>query len=129
MSTFRRFEEIKARQAARLLTRSIYRVTDEQPIKKDFALRDQLRRASISIMSNIAEGFERDSNREFHHFLSIAKGSCGELRAQLYVAMDVGYLTPELHNDLHEQAATVSRMISGLMTYLRRSGRRGIKYD
>ena len=123
MSTFTRFEDIDAWKAARHLTRKIYSFTDDAAFRTDFALRDQLRRSSISIVSNIAEGFERNGNREFHHFLSIAKGSCGEVRAQLFVALDVGYLSPEDHSELDEHAQSVSRMIFGLMRYLRRSDR------
>lgn len=129
MAAFNRFEEIEAWQAARRLTRSIYRITNDHPFRKDVGLCGQLRRASLSVMSNIAEGFERDGNREFHHFLSVAKGSCGEVRSQLYIAMDVGYLSVDQHDELRKQSETVSRLIFGLMRHLRTSGRRGMKYD
>ena len=88
MATFHRFEDIDAWQKARELTRAVYAASRSGSFSKDFALRDQIRRASISVMSNIAEGFERGGNKEFRQFLSTAKGSAGEVRAQRYVALD-----------------------------------------
>ena len=93
--TISRFEDIEAWKKAREVTRDIYDFTKEGAFAKDFALRDQIRRATISIMSNIAEGFERSGDREFIQFLSVAKGSCGETRAQLYAAFDQQYLTDD----------------------------------
>lgn len=87
-----RFEDFIAWQKARKLTADIYRVTSEGRFARDFGLKDQIRRAAVSSMSNLAEGFERGRPAEFHQFLSIAKASCAELRAQLYVALDVGYI-------------------------------------
>lgn len=83
MSRIERFEDLEAWKGARALTGSIYAVTGTGAFSRDFALRDQIRRASISIVSNIAEGFERDGDKEFLQFLSMAKGSCGEVRVQL----------------------------------------------
>ena len=83
MATFKRFEDIEAWQLAREFTAKIYRLSKVPPFSRDFALRDQMRRAAVSVMSNIAEGFERGGTKEFLHFLSIAKGSAGELEAQL----------------------------------------------
>ena len=88
-----RFEDLVAWQKARELTREIYRVTNTGRFGKDFALRDQIRRASVSVLSNLAEGFDRASRSEFHQFLVIAKGSCAEVRSQLYIAVDAGYLS------------------------------------
>ncbi len=88
----RRPEDLIAWQKARLLTRRIYALTGEARFGRDFGLRDQSRRAAVSVMSNIAEGFERGGAAEFRHFLLIAKGSCGEVISQLYVALDIGYL-------------------------------------
>ncbi|MBK9314203.1 MAG: four helix bundle protein [Acidobacteria bacterium] len=88
----RRFEDLIAWQRARRLTADIYKISRNSNFARDFGLRDQIRRAAVSVMSNIAEGFERNRQGEFHQFLSIAKASCGEVRAQLYVAYDVGYL-------------------------------------
>ncbi len=87
-----RFEDLLVWQRARELTRVIYELTQGGAFARDFGLRDQIRRAAVSVMSNIAEGFERGSDTEFGHFLSIAKGSCGEVRCQLYVASDQGYV-------------------------------------
>ena len=93
MSGVRRFEDLIAWQKGRALVSSVYRITDQPPFSKDFALIQQIRRAVIAIPSNVAEGFERSRPREFHQFLSVAKSSCAEVRTQLYLASDVGYLT------------------------------------
>ena len=95
-SRIERFEDFIAWQKARALAARIYRVSDEGKFAKDFGLKDQIRRAAVSIMSNIAEGFERGRSAEFHQFLSIAKASCAELRSQLYVALDAGYLDQKI---------------------------------
>jgi four helix bundle protein len=128
VSTFQSFEEIEAWQKARQLTRRIYEVSELGNFSRDFGLRDQMRRASVSIISNIAEGFERGGTGEFIQFLSAAKGSAGEVRAQLYVALDREYVDAESFKELSELAVEVSRMIGGLMNYLKRSGIRGTKY-
>ena len=86
MATFKRVEDIEVWQRARVLTREIYRISNLGSFSKDFGLRDQIRRASVSIMSNIAEGFERSGSGEFAQFLSMAKGSSGEVRTQLYIS-------------------------------------------
>src|SRR5437773_12429057 len=99
-----RFEDFIAWQKARKLPSDIYKVTNEGNFAKDFGLKDQIRRAAVSSMSNLAEGFERGRPTEFHQFLSVAKGSCAELRAQLYVASDVGYLSTEIFDALMSQA-------------------------
>jgi four helix bundle protein len=95
---------------------------------RDFGLKDQIRRASISILSNIAEGFERGGDKEFLQFLAMAKGSCGEVRAQLYIAVDQGYLSQDLFENLSNNAAEIGRLISGLMKYLSNSELKGSKY-
>ena len=128
MATFHRFEDIDAWQKARELTRAIYTVSGKGSFSKDFALRDQIRRASISIMANIAEGFERGGNKGFLNFLSIAKGSAGEVRAQLYVALDQQHLTEEAFEDLADLTTRATRLIGGLMAYLRQSGFKGPKF-
>jgi four helix bundle protein len=128
MATFQSFEEIEAWRKARVLTRRIYLVTDQGKFSKDFGLRDQIRRASVSIMSNIAEGCERSGNGEFGQFLAMAKGSAGEVRAQLYVAFDQGYLERNVFEELLGTAAQISRMLNGLMSYLRKSDLAGTKY-
>jgi four helix bundle protein len=115
-----RFEDLICWQKARVLTGEIYRVSGEGKFARDFGLRDQIRRAAVSIMSNIAEGFERMRPKEFHQFLSMAKGSCAELRAQLYVALDVGYLSSEDFGCLLSQSEEVGRIIGGLRGSLER---------
>ena len=109
-----RFEDIIAWQKARTLTRTIYQLTTAAPLANDFALRNQMRRAAISVPSNIAEGYERTRPREFHRFLCIAKASCAELRTQLYIAADVGYITEEHLRELLDTAEEVGRVIGGL---------------
>ena len=89
----RSFEQLIAWQRARELTKNVYLLTATERFSRDFGLRDQIQRAAVSIMSNIAEGFARGGRAEFHQFLVVAKGSCSELRSQLYVAKDVGYIT------------------------------------
>ena len=93
-------EDLEIWKDARMLIRIIYRITREPKFSKDFALRDQIQRAGVSIMSNIAEGFERGGNQELVHFLYIAKASCGEVRSQLYVAVDQSYLTQKDRDEL-----------------------------
>jgi four helix bundle protein len=109
-----KFEDLIAWQKARELTRRIYEVTRQGEFQRDFSLRDQIRRASISVMSNVAEGFERGGRSEFHQFLVIAKGSCAELRSQLYVAMDVEYIDQGTFQILDALAKETSRLVGGL---------------
>jgi len=125
--TIKKFEEIEAWQKARQLTASIYKATSTGPFARDYGLRDQIRRASVSSMSNIAEGFERDGNKEFIQFLSVAKGSTGEVRSQLYVALDAGFLNQTHFNELSVSAEEASRLIGGFMNYLQQSEMRGRK--
>jgi four helix bundle protein len=108
-------------QKARALTAVIYRVTNQKDFGRDFALRDQIRRAAVSAMSNVAEGFERNRPAEFHQFLSVAKASCGEVRSQLYVALDAGYLDLSTFEALRSQAEEVSRITGGLRSSIRKS--------
>ena len=114
MGKVERFEDLIAWQKARALTGEIYRYTKEGEFAKDHGLRDQIRRAAVSVMSNLAEGFDRASRGEFHRFLVIAKGSCAEVRSQLYVSLDVGYLSQERFNKLMSLVIEVSRIIAGL---------------
>jgi four helix bundle protein len=127
MAKIERFEDLISWQKARELNRLVYKISANGTFAKDFGLRDQIRRASISIMSNIAEGFERGGDKEFAQFLSNAKGSCGEVRCQLYAALDEKYLSEVEFKLLSEKSLEVSRLISGFMTYLRRSELRGNK--
>jgi four helix bundle protein len=128
MGTIRTFEEIEAWQKARELVREIYRISNHGPFSRDFGLRDQIRRASVSIMSNIAEGFERDGTGEFIQYLSMVKGSLGEVKSQLYVAFDLGYLDEQMSHRLSESVSVTGRMVAGLIKYLRQSKLKGAKY-
>jgi four helix bundle protein len=107
----KRFEDLVIWQKARQLTKAIYKVTKSRAFAKDFGLAGQIQRSAVSAMSNIAEGYERGGRAEFHQFLSIAKSSCDEVRSQLYVALDVGYLQQVNFESLKGQAEEVSRMI------------------
>ncbi len=109
-----RFEDLIAWQKARILTRAIDYTTRRGAFARDFGLSRQIQRAAVSVMSNVAEGFERNNPGEFHQFLSIAKASCAELRSQLYVAFDVQYLEEDEFDRLLACAEEVSRIIGGL---------------
>jgi four helix bundle protein len=128
MAKIERFEDLTSWQKARELNRLVYDATRKAAFAKDFGLRDQIRRASVSVMSNIAEGFERSGDREFIQFLSHAKGSCGEVRCQLYAALDEKYLTDPEFRELYGRSVEVSRLISGFMRYLNRSELQGSKF-
>ena len=128
MASIEKFEDIEAWQKARELTREIYRVTNRGAFAKDFGLRDQIRRASVSIMSNIAEGFGRGGNREFIQFLSMAKGSVSEVQAQLYVAVDAGYLTKDQFQQLNSLSQSTGNLIGGFIRYLTKSADKGVKF-
>ena len=110
----RRFEELIAWQKAQQLTAAVYELTKAGRLARDFGLSGQMQRAAVSIMSNVAEGFERSRPSEFHQFLSTAKGSCGEIRSQLYVALDVGYVDEPAFGRLLSQVEEVGRIIGGL---------------
>lgn len=128
MPGIRRFEEIEAWQRARILAQRVYQITGDGPFARDWALRDQMRRAAISVMANIAEGFERDGNAEFRQFLSTAKGSVGEVRSHLYVALDAGLITDAQFEELAGLTSEIGLMIGGFMRYLGSSELRGQKY-
>jgi four helix bundle protein len=119
MGTIERFEDIDAWKDARVLVKRIYEATGGGRFERDFGLRDQIRRAAVSAMSNIAEGFERASDKEFVRFLYMAKGSAGEVRSQLYVAADLGYLDKQHTDELIGLVEAVSRQIAGFIKYLK----------
>ena len=114
LSKIDRFEDLIAWQKARELTRAIYQVTGHGTFASDFGLARQIQRAAVSIMANIAEGFERGGRGEFHQFLSTAKASCAEVRSHLYVAFDVGYLDQTTFRHLLASAEEVARIVGGL---------------
>ncbi len=128
MATIEKFEDLEAWKIAREVTKEIYRVSKNELFIRDFGLRDQICRASVSIMSNIAEGFERDGNKEFVNFLSIAKGSSGEVRSQLYVALDQNYISENEFDFINGKTTQNSRVIAGLMNYLKQTDIRGLKF-
>lgn len=119
MSKIERFEDIKAWQEARSLVKEVYQATGEGKFAKDFSLKDQIRRAAVSIVSNIAEGFSRQTDKEFVQFLHIAKGSTSEVQSQLYVALDLDYINSEEFKRLYDEADQVARLISGFIKYLK----------
>ena len=118
MGKINRFEDIEAWQKARALNKEIYRTTEASSFAKDFSLRDQIRRASVSIMANIAEGFGRRSKKEFSNFLNMAHGSAAEVQCHLYVALDLQYINQGNFEVLYSKTEEVSRMIQGFMQYL-----------
>jgi four helix bundle protein len=122
------FEDLEVWKEGRRLTQRIYQLTKNENFSKDFALRDQIRRAAVSIMSNIAEGFERGGNPEFVQFLYVAKASCGEVRSQVYVALDQSYVASTDVDELTNSFKRLSSMISNFITYLRKSGMKGEKF-
>jgi four helix bundle protein len=124
----KQFEDLEVWKDARRLTQAIYHITQSEKVAKDFALRDQIRRATVSIMSNIAEGFERGGNQEFVQFLYIAKGSCGEVRSQLYIAFDQNYLSRNELDHLTDSFKRLSSMLSNFIAYLKSSGMKGEKF-
>ena len=119
MARITRFEDIRAWQTARELTKSIYDVSGRDAFGRDYGLRNQIRRASVSVMSNIAEGFESGTRPMFIHYLGHAKASSGEVRSQLYVALDVGYLDDEDFKSLMDLADKASRQLSRFIAYLK----------
>lgn len=125
MSTIKTFEDLIAWQKGRELTRALYRLTRRAPFSKDYGLRDQICRAAVSVTSNIAEGFERGGNKELIQFLAIAKGSAGEVRAQLHVAYDAGYLTAYEHQQLTKLTLDISNLLNALLKYLKTSEMKG----
>jgi four helix bundle protein len=120
MAKIEKFEDIEAWKKARALAREIYAISNEGLFARDFGLRDQIRRAAVSVMSNIAEGFERGGDVEFRRFLAIAKGSAGEVKAQLYVALDAGMIDQATFDSLYKKAAETGNLVGGFMRYLSR---------
>lgn len=119
MSTFKRFEEILAWQKAREVTRAVYELSNKGEFARDFSLRDQIRRAIVSVMANITEGHGRRTRAEFANFLNIARGSAIESQSHLYVALDLRYITEGEFQEIYGRLEEVSKMIVSLAKYLR----------
>ncbi len=128
MATFTRFEDIEAWKMGRILVNRIYTITNVHVFKSDYILSTQIKRAAISVTSNIAEGFDRDSKKEFIYYLAIAKGSCGEIRSQLYTALDQKYITIETFNEIYNLANDISKLIHNLSVYLKKSDIEGLRH-
>jgi four helix bundle protein len=121
MATFKRFEEMHAWQSARELVGLVYEMTKQPDFNRDFALRDQIRRAAISVMSNVAEGFGTGTDADFVRFLGYAGRSVSETQSQLYAALDQDYISSEKFNEIYSKANTTERQINALIGYLTRS--------
>ncbi len=128
MATIKSFEEIKAWQEGRALAVLVYSVVRSGPLAKDFGLRDQIQRAAVSINSNIAEGFERDSNLEFVKFLGYAKGSAGELLSQVITAHDIGYLSDNDFEEINQKVRFIGLLISRLRNSIQVSDVDGLRW-
>lgn len=129
MSTFNSFEDMGVWQKARKLTTEIYSLSRKPDFSKDFELKNHIRKTSISIMSNIAEGFERGGKKEFIQFLSISKGASGELKSQLYIALGQKYIEEIEFHKVITLVNEIGKMLNGLMKYLKTSKLNGIKYE
>lgn len=128
MGTIENFEDIESWKVARLICQKVETCFIETPLGKNYSLRNQMERSSGSIMDNIAEGFGRGGNQEFHNFLSYSKGSASELRSQLYRALDKKLIKEEEFNDLTTDCKIAENKIGAFMFYLRKTDIRGIKY-
>lgn len=129
MATIERFEDLKVWQKARALCKEVHIIINKDPFAKDFSLRNQINASSGSIMDNIAEGFDRSGRKEFIQFLSFAKGSNGEVKSQLYRALDKGYITNEIFNTNYKLADEIGKMIGSFIQYLKKSTYSGSKFN
>ena len=129
MGKIEEFEDLQIWQEARDICKEVWNFIESTPLGKDYRLKDQMNGSSGSIMDNIAEGFERNGNREFLHFLSTAKASCGELRSQLYRCLDRKYIDQNTFDKMVYKTKTEGKKIGAFMRYLKNSERKGSKYD
>lgn len=129
MSTIKKFEDLEIWQEARALAKDIYLLVNESQNAIDLSLKNQIIRSSGSIMDNIAEGFERSGNKEFKQFLSISKGSCGELRSQLYRLLDFSIISNDTFSAFEGRSLSLSRRISSFINYLNKSELKGSKFQ
>lgn len=118
MAQYNSFEDLPIWQEARLLTKEVYRITSEKNFARDQGLKSQIQRASVSVMSNIAEGFERQTDKDKVQFFNYAKASIAEVRSQLFVALDVGYISEAIQEKLNEEFKSLAAQIAGFMKYL-----------
>jgi len=121
MSKIEKFKDLIAWQKSRIISKNIYSVTNSENFKKDFCLKNQIRRASISVMLNLAEGFAKQSNREFIKYLFQSHGSLVEIQSALYISLDRKYITKDDFEELYAKCNETSRIISGLIKYLKNS--------
>ncbi|MDX9905106.1 MAG: four helix bundle protein [Bacteroidales bacterium] len=128
MSTITNYEEMEVWQKSMNLITNVYQITKNKSFLRDYSLVNQIRRSAISIASNIAEGFERDGNKELINFLYIAKGSCGELKCQLQIARNLAYIESNRFEELYNLANLISKSLGGLIKYLQNSDLKGKKY-
>lgn len=128
MGSFERFEDIEAWKKSRLLLTCVYKVSKKEDFYRDRSMREQFRSAALSVMNNISEGNDREGNKEFVQFLSIARGSAGEVRSMLYAAQDQGYINKSEFDNMYELTIEVSKMTRSLMNYLKTTDKKGFKY-
>jgi len=128
MATWSRFEDLPIWQEARILAKDIYRLTSTEPFSKDYRFCGQIRAAAGSIMDNIAEGFEKENNKEFIQFLYIAKGSCGEVRSQLHRSRDVEFISDEEYKEYIDRSINLNTSIYNFIKYLKNSDISGMRY-
>lgn len=128
MATIKRFEDLDIWKEARVICNDIRKIINSSDLKNDFKLKDQISGSSASVMDNIAEGFERNGNGEFRQFLSIAKGSAGEARSQLYRVLDFGYINNEEFDTIKSALQNLSGKINSFINYLNNSNYKGVKF-
>jgi four helix bundle protein len=118
LAKIERFEDLEVWQTSMKLCADIYKITNSELFSKDFGLKDQIRRSAVSVPSNVSEGYERDSKRQFMYFLVIAKGSCGELRTQLRIARDLNYIEETVYSEINDKCISTSKQLKGFINYL-----------